>query len=132
MIPFDDRRFLALPGDYDASLSYAVSHFLEQAERAIRERGQFFVALSGGSTPKAIYEKLKTAKLEWTKVKFFFSDERCVPLDDPDSNYRMAMQAGIQELAAPGNVFPFYTDPDPQVSADRYEELLKTLPPSTS
>src|SRR5580704_18504573 len=79
----------------DSDLAQGVAeHFVEAAATAIRERHRFAVALAGGSTPKATYALLASApyreRVEWSAVRFFFGDERCVPPADPESNYGMA------------------------------------------
>jgi 6-phosphogluconolactonase len=103
----------------------ACSYFCDKANEAINKRGAFYVALSGGSTPKNIYQRLaKEYKdaLDWKKVHLFWSDERCVPLDHPDSNYKMAMDCGFLTLPIlKENIHPF-TDPDD------YERLLEKNP----
>ena len=89
---WDSRRDYIIPGNAKETVDFATEHWIHSAERAIQQRGRFVVALSGGSTPKAIYENLhKTAKLDWSKIWLFWSDERAVPPDHADSNYRMAM-----------------------------------------
>lgn len=74
--------------------NFAAEKFVEIANQAIKERGQFTVALAGGSTPKALYHLLATEnfknKINWKSVFFFFGDERNVPSNDVESNYRMA------------------------------------------
>src|SRR5258705_7358331 len=76
----------------------AAAEFLEVARGAVREKGSFSVALAGGSTPKALYgllagNPLLQAKVPWSKIQFFFGDERHVPPDHPESNFRMAKEA---------------------------------------
>ena len=75
----------------------AATEFLEAALEAVREKGSFSVALAGGSTPKALYGLLASnplqAKVPWSKIQFFFGDERHVPPDDAESNFRMAREA---------------------------------------
>src|SRR5690242_15672496 len=64
----------------------AASSFVEIGHEAISERGRFMVSLSGGNTPTKLYELLGDAfreRLDWSKVHFFWGDERCVPADDP-------------------------------------------------
>jgi 6-phosphogluconolactonase len=80
-----------------------VELFLEVSPRTI--------ALSGGSTPKPLYEKLAETTYPWEEVEVFFGDERCVPPDHPDSNFRMANEALLSKVAA--NVHPMVgCDPD--------------------
>src|SRR5829696_55782 len=74
----------------------AADLFVEIANQAIEDRGQFSVALSGGSTPASLYKLLASDRfreaLDWNKVFFFFGDERNVPANSPDSNYRLASE----------------------------------------
>jgi 6-phosphogluconolactonase len=69
-------------------------HLIACADESITSRGRFTVALSGGSTPKRAYERLATREfadlMDWQRTHVLWSDERCVPPDDPQSNYRMA------------------------------------------
>lgn len=69
--------------------------------KALAERGNASLALAGGTTPKATYEALAGLPLDWTKVDVFFGDERCVPADHSDSNYRMAKAALFDRIAIP-------------------------------
>lgn len=104
-LSIDERRSLMISGDKEATLKACVEHFIDQANRSIKDHGLFSVALSGGSTPKAIYQKLATPKyinrVDWSKVAVFFSDERSVAPDNPDSNYKMAMDSGFSQLPLP-------------------------------
>src|SRR5215475_16137251 len=73
----------------------------QQLQQAIAERGRATLALSGGHTPRRVYEELATLPTRWDRVAVFFGDERCVPLDDPDSNFRMAREALFDRVGAP-------------------------------
>jgi 6-phosphogluconolactonase len=68
------------------------------AERIFLEAPHRTVALSGGSTPEAVYERLATTPAAWTGVDVFFGDERCVPADHPDSNFKMANEAVLSKV----------------------------------
>jgi len=86
----------------------------------------FRLVLSGGSTPRAAYQLLGTRQIDWDCAELFFSDERFVPPDHPDSNYRMVRE----NLLAGGQVNPrkllaIPTDGTPQSAADRYDETLR-------
>src|SRR5882757_2159122 len=85
----------------------AAKEFMAQASEAVRVRGRFTVALSGGSTPKRLYSLLATMpSLPWDKICFFWGDERHVPPDHADSNYRMANEALLSKVnVRPENVF---------------------------
>ena len=93
--------------------------------------GPFALNLSGGSTPKSVYELLATeaysARFDWTRVHVFFGDERFVPPDHPDSNYRMAREAMLSKVPIPeGNVQAVpTTGGDPAAAAAEYEATLK-------
>lgn len=122
---WDARRTLEIADD---ALAFAVAHWLETAREAISKRGRFAVALSGGSTPKAIYERLakQAHALDWSKVWLFWSDERCVPPHDPKSNYRMAMEAGLKGLPIPmRQIVRMPGELEPRAAAEKYEQQLE-------
>lgn len=110
-------------------LSEAAAHlFVEEARKAIDESGRFAVALAGGSTPKRAYEMLaaehgEPGDLDWSKVYAFFGDERAVPPDDEESNYRMARDALLSRVPI-GGVFRMRGELDPAEAAALYEEEL--------
>ncbi len=127
---YDDRRDIAIPGDHQDTLSFCVNHFMSVANESIDDDGFFSVALSGGSTPKAIFEGLalerNRSEVDWSRVLVFWSDERCVPPDDPDSNYRMAMDSGIVHLPIPlENVHRMKAEKDPEEYALHYEKVIE-------
>src|SRR5688500_12813158 len=74
--------------------------WLEAALAVILAAQPRTVALAGGSTPRGLYERLATAPLPWADIEVFFGDERCVPPDDPASNYRLAHQALLRHVPA--------------------------------
>ncbi len=127
---FDQRRDLLVPGDGEATLHACVSHWVETGKAAIAERGRFCVALSGGSTPKKIFERLTPDLLDWSKVYLFWSDERSVGPEDPESNFRMAMDAAFEKLPIPQEqVFRMVAEADIEKNAQVYEEnILKHVP----
>src|SRR5512136_293744 len=84
----------------------AATEFVRQAREAVDARGIFTVALSGGSTPRGLYTLLATdeklrAQLPWDKLHFFWGDERHVPPDHPDSNYRMVYEVMLSQVPVP-------------------------------
>ena len=96
------------------------------AERLATARYPYRIVLSGGSTPRAAYQLLAAQTLDWDCAELFFSDERFVPPDHPDSNYRMVRES----LLAGGRVNPrklvaIPTDGTPQSAAERYDEILR-------
>jgi 6-phosphogluconolactonase len=85
----------------------------------------FRLVLAGGSTPKQTYRLLAQKNgLRWACTEIFFGDERCVPPDHPDSNYRMAREALLERIA-PRGLFAIPTDGTPQSGAARYDEILR-------
>jgi 6-phosphogluconolactonase len=108
----------------------AAESFLEVGNQAIRENGRFSVALSGGSTPKAAYQLLRSpefsAKIEWSSVHIFWGDERCVPPDHPDSNYRMTKATLLDHVPIPEtNIHRMRGELEPQEAAAANEKDLK-------
>ncbi|MBX7170680.1 MAG: 6-phosphogluconolactonase [Pyrinomonadaceae bacterium] len=94
---------------------FAAEKFVEIAKDSIEKRGRFTVALSGGSTPKKLYALLATepfrSQIEWQKVQFFFGDERFVPKDSDESNFRMANEALFSKVEIPAeNIHRFLTE----------------------
>ncbi|MBI1845456.1 MAG: 6-phosphogluconolactonase [Candidatus Rokubacteria bacterium] len=86
-------RIFSPCGDADGVAAAAADDFVELARRAIRERGRFTVALSGGTTPRGLYRLLaeeRRGEVEWEHVEIFWGDERAVPPDHPESNYGLA------------------------------------------
>jgi 6-phosphogluconolactonase len=107
----------------------AAEEFIHAARTAIGAQGRFTVALSGGSTPKALYSLLATkyADFAWNRVFLFFGDERHVPPTDPESNYRMVNESLLTRIAIPPeNVFRVPAEnPDANVAASEYEAQLR-------
>ena len=104
----------------------AADEFATQARAALSARGKFTVALSGGSTPKTMYSLLATrSDIPWKQIYFFFGDERHVPPDHPDSNYRMAFGAMLAHVP-PENVFRVRGEtPDANAAALTYEQTMQ-------
>lgn len=100
---------------------------LAQMHNAIQARGLCTIALSGGSTPKPLYEAISAQALPWEKIHVFWGDERYVPATHPDSNQRMAREAWLDKVEIPAaNIHPMPTDEaDPAEAARKYESHLK-------
>lgn len=127
IVSFDERRDLFIAQDHKSAIAFAVEHWIHTAQRSIQQRGRFAVALSGGSTPKAIYQALvqKNVPLDWSKVWLFWSDERSVPPHHPDSNYKMAMEAFSQVPIPPNQIFRMEAESNIEQRATEYEEKIK-------
>jgi 6-phosphogluconolactonase len=105
----------------------AAREFVARAEGAINKHGRFAVVLAGGSTPKTTYEALArdySGELDWGRVHVFFGDERTVPPDHEDSNYRMAHEALLSRVPV-GSVHRMRGELPPAEAAAAYEEELR-------
>jgi 6-phosphogluconolactonase len=113
------------------SLSEAAARlFVKRSRRAVQVQNQFSVALAGGHTPERTYQILSQPhfhdQVPWTKVHVFWSDERCVPPDDPRSNAHMAHQALLDRVPIPPDqIHPIRCNQNPQQAAEEYESLLR-------
>ena len=111
----------------EALAEAAAGEFEARAAGAIEERGRFTVVLAGGSTPRATYETLArdyAGRIDWGKVHVFFGDERTVPPDDEDSNYRMAREALLDHVPV-ASVHRIQGELPPDEAAEAYEEELR-------
>lgn len=107
----------------------AARDFAAKAAEAVEERGRFAVVLAGGSTPKAAYEILArdfAETVDWGRVHVFFGDERIVPPDHEDSNYRMAREALLDHVPV-GGVHRMQGELPPDEAASSYEEELRAF-----
>ena len=114
--------------DPPAVFAAAAVEFLQRARTAIQASGRFTVALSGGSTPRNLYSLLATqSDVPWGQIRFFFSDERHVPPDSPDSNFRMANESLFSRAPIPQeNIFRVPAEiPDADTAAQSYEQTLR-------
>lgn len=108
----------------------AARRIVELAAAAVEEKGAFSLALSGGSTPRSVYELLAgeefRGRVDWAKVHVFFGDERAVPADDADSNYRMANEALLSRVPVPAeNVHRMEGLGDAAANASDYESVMR-------
>ena len=122
---------IRIHSDIQATAEAAAAFVRKVGEEAVRSKGRFCIALSGGTTPEALYKALTVPALvdrfDWSRTIFFFSDERCVPPDDPRSNYALAAKT----LFTPLNILPSQVyrmageSSDPEVAASEYERQLR-------
>jgi len=116
--------------DTAALFEGAAQDWVALACQAVNERGGFHVALSGGSTPKGLYERLASGMLreqvDWPRVHIYFGDERAVPPDHADSNYRMAKEALLQHVPIPPTQIHrlMAESEDLESTAEGYAQLL--------
>ena len=109
----------------------AAELFAESASAAVSARGVARVAISGGSTPKAMFALLADEyreRVPWAQVQLFWVDERCVPPDDPESNFGMTKVAMLDKVPLPAaNVHRMEGELDPEEAASRYESELRNV-----
>jgi 6-phosphogluconolactonase len=108
----------------------AADFILDQAHKALGQRNEFRIALAGGNTPRPVYGRLATVgrDLPWELVRITFGDERCVPPDDPESNFKMARETLFLPAAVPEtSIMRMRGEIDPQIAALEYEDCLDAL-----
>ena len=118
--------------DAAALAARAVRYFVEKAEQAVAARGRARIAISGGSTPKAAFGLLGDpnqpwrTRMPWEKLDLWWVDERCVPPDHADSNFRMTREALLGHVPLkPEQIHRIEGELDPEVAAARYESALR-------
>jgi 6-phosphogluconolactonase len=126
-----NRPEIRVVADREALAQLAAEEFTRLADEAIRAKGAFAVALSGGSTPKDLYARLASEqqpfrdRIAWNKVHFFWGDERHVRPDDPQSNFRMAREAMLSKLPVPTQNIHRILAEQADAAAAAYEQTLR-------
>ena len=119
--------------NFEELTEFAAEKFVALAKAAIKKRKRFIVALSGGSTPKALYELLASErfgkKIDWKKIYFFFGDERNVLPDEDESNFLMANEALFLPLnISSDKIYRWHTEIEPpEHIAEDYAEHIESL-----
>ena len=118
-----------LPNPSEAAFATALE-LAHAAADAVSNRGLFRVALSGGTTPRLLFDALIQPpfreRIAWERARFFFVDERCVPPDHERSNYRLARRHLFDPLSIPqDSVFRMRGEADPEGAVREYEEILR-------
>jgi 6-phosphogluconolactonase len=105
--------------------------FCEELKKLSQPKEKFCIALSGGSTPKIVFQTLAknySSKINWNKIQLFWGDERCVPPFDDESNYGMTKKNLLDFIDIPANnVHRIYGENDPEQEAERYSEEIKNI-----
>jgi 6-phosphogluconolactonase len=98
------------------------------AQAALAQRGEFRIVLSGGNTPRPVYAELACNELPWGKILVTFGDERCVPPEDDESNFKMARETLLDPAHVPvSSVLRMRGEIEPSIAADEYQSRLDTL-----
>lgn len=118
--------------DLEALSRAAAGFFADLAKRCVASRGRFAVALSGGATPRRLYTLLGASpyceNVEWGRVHVFWADERCVPGDHPESNFKLAVDAFLSRVAFPKeNIHRIKGEEGPGRAAQDYERELRSF-----
>jgi 6-phosphogluconolactonase len=118
--------------DRESLIRAAAEHIVQVAGEAIAANEKFSIALSGGSTPRPLYALLVTEpfskRIDWFRVHVFWGDERCVPPDDPQSNYRMTKETLLDVVPIPAsNIHRIRGEDEPERAASGYVQELRTF-----
>jgi 6-phosphogluconolactonase len=124
------KREIIVCKDVDELNRKAAAQFLGLVNSAIARFGRFAVALAGGSTPKGLYSLLASSEycnlIDWSRVHLFWGDERCVPPDHPESNFRMVRETLLANITIPTtNVHRMQGEKEPGAAAAAYEAEMK-------
>jgi 6-phosphogluconolactonase len=116
--------------DINSLVEFAAYRIANMIHATLQFNEHFCLALAGGSTPRPLYERLAQApyatQIDWAKVHIFWGDERCVPPDHVDSNYRMAQDAWLSRVAIPDeNIHRLHGESEPTQAATEYEQQLR-------
>lgn len=128
------RTYKIIKPDTDAICLEAAKDFLRLAQQCSDRKGEFTVALAGGSTPKKFYQILATPPysnaIPWGKMRLFFGDERSVPPDHPDSNYAMANRYLFKHISIdPMRIHRIQAELEPEQAAHAYHTILNGFLP---
>lgn len=118
--------------DVETVCKAVADHIVQLSKTAISKKGKFTIALSGGNTPRKLYEILARPSyadnINWQHVFIFWSDERFVPFTDPDNNSNMAFASLLAHVDIPAeNIFPVPVNTEPAIAAATYEQTLKSF-----
>lgn len=121
------EKRVELLANKEALIERSLQLCLSKIKESIARQGRCTIALSGGSTPKPLYEALAAESLPWDKIYVFWGDERYVPVDSPESNQKMARKLWLDRVDIPEvNIYPMSTDGgDPAADAAKHEAELQ-------
>jgi len=103
----------------------AARRILQSARNAIGRSGRFSIVLAGGSTPRQVYELLRASSTDWSHWQVYFGDERCLPVDHPERNSRMAAESWLDHVAIlPAQIHPIPAELGPARAVEAYAEIM--------
>jgi 6-phosphogluconolactonase len=117
-----------ISGTKSAWVDHAANSIIQLSKRSIEERGEFSLVLSGGGTPAPIYTALseRSSELEWEHTFLFWGDERCVPSNHPDSNYKLVQDTLINQISIPSeNIFRIKGEKAPSIASLSYAKEIE-------
>jgi 6-phosphogluconolactonase len=122
---------IQVAADPQALAVTVAEHVVRSAQESLRLTGHFAIALSGGKSPRLLYQTLAdvahASRIDWASVDVFFSDERCVPPDSTESNFRQATELLLDHVpVAYERIFRLRGEADPHQAADEYDQLLRS------
>ena len=125
--PVDPQRVRWHPvADINALRQAAFERIVDAAKRAIAARGAFLIVLSGGNTPRGVYEMLRAADTDWSHWRVYFGDERCLAVDDGERNSRMAADTLLDQVRIPNDqVHAIPAERGAQQAAQDYADTLR-------
>jgi 6-phosphogluconolactonase len=121
------QKSIEILTDKTALIARALELILDRIQSTLAENDRVTIALSGGSTPKPLYEAIASQNLPWDKIHIFWGDERYVPPSHPDSNEKMAREAWLDRVSIPPqNIHPMPTGAgDPEIDAQTCDRQLQ-------
>ncbi len=127
------RPVIRCVADAAAMAERAAAEFVAAAQDAVAQRGMFYAAISGGKTPRLFFERLAqpdvSSQIPWDKTCLFWADERCVPPDETESNYRLALETFLSKVPIPpSQIFRVHGEyEDCALAADAYESQIQAV-----
>ncbi len=124
----DNRALVRISKDREESARQCAAFILDRLRHAIAQRNIATIALSGGHTPKLLFSKLAASGFDWSHVHFFWVDERCVPPDSDESNYKLAQQTLLHPARVPNaNIHRIRGEMPPEEAAAAYVEEIRNF-----
>jgi len=116
--------------DYDQLSLKACNILVEEVHKTLKRKELFCIAVPGGRSPRGLYRLMKDALLPWQRIRLFFTDERCLPPDSPESNYNLLKRLLLDHIPLPPeNIYRIHGELPPEDAAADYERTLRDVLP---